>query len=102
MARATFVKTSWETWVVAANFEDDLVDGETIVLATSTITAVDDSGNDVSSAVLNPAYKAVNGSLLQIRVINGTEALSVYTVLFRAITNQDNRYSLKIDMKIKN
>jgi len=102
MAIAAFQKTTWESWVPAANFADDLEDGETIVLATSDISATDKNGADATATILNQAFKAVSGTYLQIRVVAGTEALSVYNIKFKAVTSLGNNYELNIEMKIKN
>jgi len=102
MAIASFQKTSWESWVVAANFADDLVDGETIVLATSDVSATDKTGANATTGVLDQSGKAVSGTYLQIRVVAGTEALSVYNIKFKAVTNLGNNYELNVEMKIKN
>ena len=102
MAIASFQKTSWESWVVAANFADDLVDGETIVLATSDVSATDKTGANATTGVLDQSGKAVSGTYLQIRVVAGTEALSVYNIKFKAVTSLGNNYELNVEMKIKN
>lgn len=101
MAIASFQKTIWETWVPAANFADDLEDGETIVLASSDVSATDKAGTDATADILNQSYKAVSGTYLQIRVVAGTEALSVYNIKFKAVTNLGNNYELNIQMKVK-
>ena len=101
MALASFEKQPYESWVVAANFEDDLETGETITLETSTITAVDRAGTAATADILDQAYKAVNGALLQIRVKDGTAALSMYKITFRAITNLSNKFELDINVKVK-
>jgi len=100
MALASFEKQPYESWVVAANFEDDLETGETITLETSAITAVDKVGTD-AAGILDQVYKAVNGALLQIRVKDGTAALSMYKITFRAITNLSNKFELDVNMKVK-
>lgn len=100
MALASFEKQVWESWIVSADFSDDLVTGETIVLATSTVTATDKTGT-LDATVLDQSGKAVSGSLLQIRVQAGTEALSMYKITFKAITSMSNQYELDINMKVK-
>jgi len=97
-----FQKTPWETWISAANFANDLAkDGGTIVLATSTITATDKDGTNVTSTVLNQTGKAVSEGLLQIRVRAGAEAASPYDILFRAITTLGGQYETIVKMKVK-
>lgn len=99
MAKASFTKTSWESWVIAGNFTKDLESGETIVLATSTVTATDSDGVAAPS-VLDQSYKAVSGGYLQIRVQAGTDG-EVYTIEFKAITSLSNKFELEIEMKVK-
>lgn len=101
MARASFEKQSWETWIIAMDISDDLEDGETILLATSSISAVDKDGNDVSNDVLDSSGKAVSGPLLQIRVFAGDESLQPYKITFRAVTSLDNKYELDVKMVIR-
>jgi len=99
--RASFTKSDWESWIIGASFEDDLETNETIVLGTSTVTAVESDGTDATATVLNQAGKAVSGFYLQIRVQAGTDG-ELYTISFRAKTSLGNNYEKKVDMKIDN
>jgi len=101
VARAAFEKQSWETWIVAMDVSDDLETGETIILATSTISAKDNNGDDATDDVLDQGGKAVSGSLLQIRVVAGSAALQPYWIRFRALTSNDNKYELDVKMVIR-
>ena len=101
MPIASFTKQSWETWIIATDYSDDLETGETIVLATSSIIAVDKNAEDATDDVLNQSGKAVSGALLQIRVEAGTASLQPYKITFKAITNLGNKYEYDVKMVVR-
>lgn len=76
--------------------------GETVVLATSTVTARDRGNRDVSSSLLVAASKAVvndprggSANALKILITGGTTVGSPYTVTFKMATSLGNLYEVE-------
>lgn len=101
MAKAAFTKQTWESWIIATDFSDDLQDGETISLSNSIVSATDKDGEDATDAILDPSGKSVNGPWLQIRVVDGVEASQPYNIRFQAITSLSNKYEFDIKMVVR-
>ncbi len=101
MALDNFSKQPYETFPIEADFVNVLVDGETITLGTSDVSAKKADDTDATSDVLTVAEKAVDESSLQIRVKDGVEADSPYKITFRAVTSNNNKYEKDVEMTIE-
>lgn len=102
MALEDFSKQPYETFPIDADFVNVLVDEETIILASSDVSALKSDGStDATSIVLTVAQKAVDGSALQIRVKAGVVADSPYKITFRAVTSNNNKYEKDVEMTIE-
>ncbi|MEA1998777.1 MAG: hypothetical protein U9N61_05580 [Euryarchaeota archaeon] len=103
MALNTFTKQSYEVFWISASFANDLGDSEAIVLASSTVTAIDANGDDVTSTVLVSGTISVSDQTLRIQVQAGSESLSPYKITFRITTNASpvNKWEHDVRMKIK-
>ena len=103
MSLDKFTKQNHEKFVISGSFINDLDDGELIVLADSTVTAVDVDEEDVTSTVLNAATKSLDMPKIKIQVQDGLEANSPYKITFRATTDAvpANVFELDVIMKIK-
>jgi hypothetical protein len=79
---------------------------EKIVLGSSTVAAIDNAGDDVSTTLLEQATKRLDndpkglyiGNMLSIRVRGGDPDLSPYQVTFKMETNYGNRF--EADMRV--
>jgi len=84
-------------------------DDETIVLGTSSITAVDNVATDATTDVLEGGTEELRddpdgsftNNVLAMRVKAGTEALSPYKITFKIVTSKGNKYEIDIQMTIK-
>ena len=104
----SFTKQNYEQFFIAGDLVNVLETGESIVLADTTITAINSDGDDATTEVLQPATKALDDSpnggtnnMVKIRVQEGAEADSFYKITFRIPTDQDNKWEIDIKMKIK-
>jgi len=97
-----FKKQPFESCFLAANYANVLdTDVEEIDLASSTITAVDVSG-DPDSTILDIGSKAIESlTKLKVRIYAGTEAKSPYKFTFRIITSQNNKWEKDITMVVE-
>lgn len=83
---------------------------ERIVVASSSVSAVDAAGDDATAIVLDATTKQIytdpQGSYtrnaLAIRVQAGTEALSPYKITFLLVTNKGNTYEQDVRMAVRN
>ena len=101
MALENFQKQPCERYFVGVDFVKALGSGEEIVLASSTIKAVDVNGADATSVVFESNSAAVSGTQLLIRVLDGDPSRSAYKLTFCARTNQGNAFEKDIKMKVK-
>lgn len=100
MAISSFVKQPWEEFYIAADFSLVLGATETIVEGTSTVTAADYDGNDVTSDLLESGSEQVDGDYYKVRCKGGVDKTN-YKITFKAITSLDNKYELDVRMKVK-
>lgn len=99
-----FTKQSWEAFVISGSCADDLSDGESVVLISSSVSAIDNTGEDATSTVLNVAGLALEGTdKLLVQVKDGVESASPYYITFKAVTDATppNKFELDIKMTIK-
>ena len=103
-----------ETYLFGVDYSQVLEEGEYILVGTSTITAVDNEGNDATSDVLDNTDKVVQtadeddisvtpitNGMLATRIKGGTEALSKYKLTYLAQTSNENTYEKDVLMRIK-
>ena len=83
-----FSKQIWEEITITGEFKDVMSDSETLE-ATSTVTAMDKNGDDVSATVLGVV--GINAQNITVLTKAGTEALSPYKITFKAITNSRSK-----------
>ena len=103
-----FKKQVYEVFPIDADFSAVLGTTETLILATSTVEAVDKGGTDVSAAVLESASKAIITSAatakasaaLQIVVKAGAVASGPYTIRFKAVTSLGFKWQVDVSMTI--
>lgn len=100
MALDNFTKQSYESFIISANFENNMATGETLVLASCSVSAVDTNGNDVSTTVLDQTSIAVSGTKLQVRVRAGVEGSSPYKITFKVVTSIPNQWEKDVQMTI--
>lgn len=109
-----FSKQPWETYIIGADHSHNLESGESIVVGSSTVTAVDADGEDASADVIDLDDLAVQtadaddikvtpvaNGMLVVRVFGGTEAGSKYKITFKAVTSNSNQYETDVKMRIK-
>jgi len=103
-----FVKQSSEIFPIWGSLYKVLSTGETITLATSTVTARDKGNRDVTGTVLSAGSKTLasdprggTNNALQIDVKAGSEALSPYTITFKIITSALRLYEIDAKMVVK-
>jgi hypothetical protein len=92
MALGKFKKQSFEEFVIAANFTNNMnIPTEDLVLGNCTVTAVDNADADVTATVTDQATLAIGAGdeqgYLKILIRAGTEAGSPYKITFRGVTN---------------
>ncbi len=97
----SLTKQGFDSFILTANFSNNTRAGDTIVLATSDVSAKDKEGADATSAVLDQSGKAVSGTKLQIRVQAGTQALSPFVVTFKAKTALGDQWEKDVKVRIK-
>lgn len=91
-----FFKQPTERFVIAGKFDTVLLTGETIIAASSVITAEDKDGFDVSSEILSG--KEVDSYYLKTTVLGGEVANSPYKITFLAVTDLGNQW--EVDAKL--
>lgn len=104
-----FEKQSWEKFPIYGSILNVQDPTETVVLATSTVAAVDNAGADVSTTVLDSATKVLgtdpdgsySDNMLGIKVQAGEEDKSKYKITFKMITSLGNQYEVDVKMKVK-
>jgi len=87
-----FVKQINETFLVYGDFSNVLGNTETIVLGSSSVSAVDNAGSDATATILTAASLAVSSDSLTVPCKAGTAALSPYKITFTAVTSLGNTY----------
>jgi len=93
-----FFKQPAEEFTIAGKFNTVLLTGETIVAASSTITATDKDGTNVSTSVLSG--KEVDGYYLKTTVYGGAVASSPYKITFVAVTSLGNTWEVDAKMHV--
>ncbi len=101
-------KQEWERFFISGSILNVQETGEKVVLASSTVSAVDKDGTDVSTSFLDQTSKKLDtdpkscnndtDNMLSVRVQSGDEDVSPYRVTFRMVTTLGNRY--EADMRV--
>lgn len=88
-----------EKFYIAGEFRKNMETDETLVLVSSSVSAVDKDDSDVSATILDQSTLAVDGTQLQIRLQAGAEDKSPYQVTFLATTSIGNVW--EVDLKVE-
>jgi len=104
MAIEKFTKQSYEEFTIAADFSENMRDGEVIVL--QTVSAVDAAGDDVSTTILDQDTIANDGAhQVQVLVMAGEETagISPYKITFYCETDNvpEHKWELDVRMVVK-
>jgi len=99
---ADFEKYTYEKYAVECDFSNNLATGETITLASSTVTIFDSDGEDVTSTLLVEDSTQLDSTSkkLQAKVQAGTID-AIYTVKFKIITSAENQFQEDKTLYIK-
>ena len=97
-----FKKQPFEQFFLGAEFANVLdTDIEAINLSSSSVVAIDSAG-DTDNTVLDIGSKALEtDTILKVRILAGTEALSPYKFTFRIVTDQNNKWEKDISMSVE-
>ncbi|RLI53329.1 MAG: hypothetical protein DRP09_16015 [Candidatus Thorarchaeota archaeon] len=104
MAIEKFTKQSYEEFTIAADFSNNMEAGEVIV--NQTVTAIDASGNDVSTEILDQSTVGNDGAQ-QVRVLvragEETAGVSPYKITFYCETDNipEHKWELDVRMVVK-
>jgi len=105
-----------ESYLLGADFSQVLTSGEYVLVGTSTVSAVDNAGDDATSDVLDnddmvvdtadeddltSGTTPITNGMLVTRILGGEESLSKYKLTFLAQTSNGNTYEKDVLMKIK-
>lgn len=106
-------KQNWERYFVHANFSDVMEADETIVIAGSTISALDagvwdeaagaysTNPADATSLVTDQTSIYAEGHKYYIRIMDGVEDKGPYKLTFRITTSSGNRWEVDGELKLK-
>jgi len=105
----SFQKQTWEVWTTWGSILNVQEATETVVLATSSVSAMDNEGNDVSSTFLDQGTKALGDdpdgdytdNLLAMKCRGGDIDKSPYHITFYMVTSLANQYEVDVKVKIK-
>ena len=109
MSVETFEKQTWEIWTVWGSILNVQEATETVVLNTSSVSAMDKDGNNVSSTFLDQGSKALgddpdgsySDNLLGMKCRGGDLDKSPYHITFYMVTTLGNQYEVDVKSKIK-
>lgn len=103
MALDNVTKQSYETFIIAADFGNNMTTDEELTLESCDVSAMKSGGSagDSTDIVLTVAQKAISGTLLQIRVKGGVEADSPYKITFKGVTDLNNKWEKDINLTIE-
>ena len=98
-----FEKQPSETFKISVGITDVISTEESIVIADTTIVAIDCNGNDVTSTLLDLTTKTIyDTTKVQVRVkASGEEALSPYKITFLIITDSLNKFEVDVYLRIR-
>ena len=99
MALTSTTKQSYEKYFIHGDFSTVMDTGETI--ASNEIIAVDNTGEVVTGAIIDPSSPFVDGMKQYVRIQGGEQAKSPYKITIRIITDQGNKWEVDALVKIK-
>ena len=99
---ADFEKYTYEKFAVECDFTNNLATGETITLASSSVTIFDSDGENVTSTLLVDSSTQLDSTSkkLQAKVQTGTVD-AIYTVKFKILTTSNNKFQEDKTLYIK-
>ncbi len=107
-AMEDFEKYSYEEFTICAQFHRNIELTDSIVLGSSSVSAVDSDGTDATGIVLTVGTFAVidskvvgTNNALTVWVKAGVIAESAYTIIFKVVTTDGNKFRKVVKMKIK-
>lgn len=99
---STITKYVWEEFLISGDFRKAPAEaGEEVVEATSSVAAVDKSGADATSELLDITTKAVTGTRLSVQCRNGDPDKSPYIVNFKMVTTLGNQYQTRLEVIVE-
>lgn len=110
MAITKTTKQGWEEYFIAGSIIDVQKDGtEKVLLATSSIEAIDSEGEDALATIVEVATKKLDDdpegsytdNMLSVRCRGGVETLSPYIVTFKMITTEGQKWETEMKIVIK-
>jgi len=103
-----FKKYTYEEFGITAQFHRNIDLDDSIVLGSSSVTAVDSAGADATDDVLTAASLTVidstvtgTSNALSVTVKGGTVAGSAYSITFKAVTVNGSKFKKVVNMKIR-
>ena len=102
MALDSVEKQSYESFILAAGFGNNMASGEELVLGSCSVSALKSDATDATTIVLTVATLAVSsdGQYLQVRVKAGVEVDSPYKITFKGVTDLGNQWEKDIELSI--
>jgi len=101
MIPGRFSKQPYEEFFWGADFSDVLdTDNESILLASSSIAAVDSTGETDDTVYYLATLMIVSLTILAVRVKAGTAALSSYKLTYKITTSSGNKYEKDVFMSV--
>jgi len=93
------IKQSYEEFTVQVSFALNLASGESIV--SSTVTAVDKAGTDVSSTITDQTTVVQTSNAVSLKVRAGSASMSPYKLTFRCVTSAGHKWEHDITMRVR-
>lgn len=105
---ADIEKQPYESFVIAGSILSVMETAEVVLVGSSTVTATDTDGLDVSTTFLDQTSIVVGDdpdggtdNALEVRIRAGSEAGSPYKVTFQMTTDLTNQYEVDRTVKVK-
>lgn len=99
---STITKYVWEEFLISGDFRKAPAEvGEEVVKDTSSITAVDKSGGDATSSLLDITTKVAAGTRLSVQCMDGDPDKSPYSVSFKMVTTLGNKYQTRLEVIVE-
>lgn len=94
-------KRIWEVFAVGMGFGQNMETGESITLASSSVSIIEvDTGNDVSSSLIKGEPYVQGGNML-IAVLTGGASGTTYRARFRAYITADKKLQEDLDFVVR-
>jgi hypothetical protein len=109
MAIPTETKQPWESWFIWGSIINVQEATETVVLAGSTVLAMDKDGKDAQGVIIDLATLvtgddptgAYSDNMLGVRLQGGDPAKSPYMTTFKMNTSAGNKYEAEMKVTVK-